>query len=203
MHVFRMKISRRQIVAAAGVSLLLPPSLKAKPLDRATKLVRAARSQVGITTIYSQAYHGIGYPDGDFPRKSGACTDVIIRAYRDGLDLDLQKLIHLDMKKAFSAYPKIWGLKTTDRNIDHRRVPNMRTFFKRQGAVEPFSKDPEDWLPGDIVTSIIDGRLAHCGIVSDRKLRSRPLLIHNVGRGTREEDRLFAWPITGHYRWAV
>ncbi|GAB5488047.1 MAG: DUF1287 domain-containing protein [Parasphingorhabdus sp.] len=198
-----MQISRRQIIATAGVSLFSPASLLARPTSRATKLVQAARSQVGVTTVYSQAYHGISYPGGDFPRKSGACTDVIIRAYRDGLDLDLQRLIHLDMKKAFSSYPKIWGLKTTDRNIDHRRVPNMRTFFKRQGAAKPFSNNPQDWLPGDLVTSLIGSKLAHCGIVSDRKVRGRPLLIHNVGRGTREEDRLFAWPITGHYRWLV
>ncbi len=198
-----MRISRRQIIATAGIGLLSPASLLARPTGRATKLVRAARSQVGVTTLYSQAYHGLSYPGGDFPRKSGACTDVIIRAYRDGLDLDLQRLIHLDMKTAFSSYPKIWGLKTTDRNIDHRRVPNMRTFFKRQGAAKPFSNKPQDWLPGDLVTSLIGGKLAHCGIVSDRKVRGRPLLIHNVGRGTREEDRLFAWPITGHYRWLV
>ncbi|QJB68945.1 DUF1287 domain-containing protein [Parasphingorhabdus halotolerans] len=198
-----MQPTRRTLLAAAGITLLTPTPLLAQRTSRATHLVKAARSQVGVTTIYSQAYHGIDYPNGDFPRKSGACTDVIIRAYRDGLGLDLQKLIHLDMEKAFSAYPKIWGLHATDRNIDHRRVPNMRTFFKRRGAVEPFSKDPNDWLPGDIVTSIIGGKLAHCGIVSDRKTGNLPLLIHNVGAGTREENRLFAWPITGHYRWAV
>ncbi|MEP2989458.1 MAG: DUF1287 domain-containing protein [Parasphingorhabdus sp.] len=198
-----MQSTRRDLLTIAGIGLLTPAPLLAGSVNRATKLVQAARNQVGVTTVYSQAYHGIGYPNGDFPRKSGACTDVIIRAYRDGLNLDLQELIHLDMKKAFSAYPKIWGLRTTDRNIDHRRVPNMRTFFKRRGAQESFSKKPEDYLSGDIVTSIIGGKLAHCGIVSDRKKGKRRLLIHNVGRGTREEDRLFAWPITGHYRWSV
>jgi len=198
-----MQPARRHLLTAAGIGLLSPAPLLAQRGSRATRLVKAARNQVGVTTIYSQAYHGVGYPNGDFPRKSGACTDVIIRAYRDGLSLDLQELIHLDMKKAFSAYPKIWGLSTTDRNIDHRRVPNMRTFFKRRGAKQAFSKKPEAYLPGDIVTSIIGGKLAHCGIVSDRKKGNRPLLIHNVGRGTREEDRIFAWPITGHYRWAV
>lgn len=198
-----MQSNRRNLLKALSIGLLAPAPLLARPPSRAVKLVQAARNQVGVTTVYSQAYHGIGYPNGDFPRKSGACTDVIIRAYRDGLNLDLQELIHLDMTKAFSAYPKIWGLRTTDRNIDHRRVPNMRTFFKRRGAQEPFSKKPEDYLSGDIVTSIIGGKLAHCGIVSDRKKGKRRLLIHNVGRGTREEDRLFAWPITGHYRWSV
>lgn len=198
-----MQTSRRNLLTAAGIALLAPAPLLAQRANRATRLVKAARNQVGVTTEYSQAYHGISYPNGDFARKSGACTDVIIRAYRDGLDLDLQQLIHLDMKKAFSAYPKIWGLRSTDRNIDHRRVPNMRTFFKRRGAQEPFSKEPGNYLPGDLVTSIIGGKLAHCGIVSDRKMGKRPLLIHNVGRGTQEEDRIFAWPITGHYRWAV
>ncbi|MEO9912629.1 MAG: DUF1287 domain-containing protein [Parasphingorhabdus sp.] len=202
-QIAKMTVSRRDIIGLAGIGLLSATPLLARPSSRATRLVSAARKQIGVTTVYSQAYHGISYPNGDFPRNSGACTDVIVRAYRDGLDLDLQKLIHLDMKKAFSAYPKIWGLKTTDRSIDHRRVPNMRKFFQRQGAVQPFSKEPHDWLPGDLVTSIIGGKLAHCGIVSDRKKGDRPLLIHNVGRGTREEDRLFAWPITGHYRWAV
>lgn len=198
-----MQTNRRSLLVATGFTLLAPCPLLAQRTARATRLVKAARNQIGVTTIYSQAYHGIGYPNGDFPRKSGACTDVIIRAYRDGLNLDLQELIHLDMKKAFSAYPNIWDLRTTDRNIDHRRVPNMRRFFERRGAKEPFSKKPEAYRPGDIVTSIIGGKLAHCGIVSDRKKGERPLLIHNVGRGTQEEDRIFAWPITGHYRWSV
>lgn len=199
-----MQEFRRHFLATASIGLLtVKQPLHAQANNRAVRLVKAARNQIGVTTVYSQTYHSISYPNGDFPRKSGACTDVIIRAYRDGLKLDLQELIHLDMKKAFSAYPNIWGLRTTDRNIDHRRVPNMRRFFERRDAKEPFSKKPEAYLPGDIVTSIIAGKLAHCGIVSDRKKDKRPMLIHNVGRGTQEEDRIFAWPITGHYRWAV
>jgi len=198
-----MDITRRNILGAAAIGLLCPTQLMAAPASRALRLVKAARSQVGVTTVYDPAYRSLSYPMGDFARKYGVCTDVIIRAYRDGLGLDLQKLVHEDMKKSFSSYPKIWGLKKTDRNIDHRRVPNLRTFYTRKDAKLSVSKRAADWLPGDIVTSLIGGKLAHCGIVSDRKINGRPLVIHNVGRGTREEDRLFAYPITGHYRWSV
>lgn len=198
-----MNISRRQIIGAGAFGLLAPHQLLANPATNALKLVRAARSQIGVTTVYDGRYEKLAYPGGDVPRGYGVCTDVIIRAYRDGLSLDLQQLIHQDMKSNFSAYPKNWGLRTTDRNIDHRRVPNMRTFWKRQNAVKQASTRAEDWRAGDIITSIIGGKLAHCGIVSDRKTGNRPLVIHNVGSGTREEDRLFAYPITGRYRWSV
>jgi uncharacterized protein len=128
---------------------------------------------------------------------------VVIRAYRDGLGVDLQQLVHEDMAGEFSAYPKNWGLARPDRNIDHRRVPNLRAFLKRQSASLPISDNPKDWQPGDIITSMVGGKLPHIGIVSDRLRGDRPLVIHNIGRGTQEEDILFAHPINGHYRWRL
>jgi uncharacterized protein len=171
-------------------------------LSRAQRLILAARAQVGVTTIYDPAYVALAFPGGDVPRERGVCTDVIVRAYRDGLGLDLQALVNADMRAAFSAYPRTWGLRSTDRNIDHRRVPNLQTFLARRGARLPVSASAKDWQAGDLVTSLVGGTLPHIGIVSDRLAPSgRPLVIHNIGRGAQEEDVLFAHRITGRFAW--
>lgn len=178
---------------------LLAPAVADEP---GAKIVAAARSQIGVTLSYDPAYVSLSYPGGDLPREKGVCTDVVIRALRDALSQDLQKLVHEDMRAHFAKYPKNWGLSRPDRNIDHRRVPNLRTFFKRRGFGRPSGKQPGDFLPGDLVTCTVPPHLPHIMIVSDRKnAEGVPLAIHNIGRGTREEDVLFAWPITGHYRW--
>ena len=193
-------IARREalVLLAAGVAF---PSeaMYARPTYR---LVSAARRQVGITLAYDPAYTRLAFPGGDVARSKGVCTDVVIRAYRDGLNVDLQALVNAHMKRNFSAYPKRWGLKHTDSNIDHRRVPNLQTFFARHGAKLPVTRTPIDWLPGDIFTSLVGGTLPHIGIVSDRRNSAgAPLVIHNIGRGAREEAALFDHPLTGHYRW--
>lgn len=163
--------------------------------------VEAARAQIGITTSYDPAYRALDYPGGDVPQESGVCTDVVIRALRTSRGLDLQKAVHEDMRRHFASYPKIWGLSRTDRNIDHRRVPNLQTYFTRQGWKLPIPEKPEDFQPGDIVTCTVPPHLPHIMIVSDRKTaQGRPLVIHNIGSGTREEDRLADFPITGRYR---
>lgn len=176
-------------------------SLTASP--KAARLIAAARSQIGVTLSYDPAYTALAFPGGDVPRSRGVCTDVVIRAYRDALGLDLQALVNADMKASFAAYPRRWGLSRPDRNIDHRRVPNLQTFLARQRALLPLSTRGGDWQPGDIVTSLVGGSLPHIGIVSDRTEGNRPLLIHNIGNGTREEDALFAHQLTGHYRWQL
>ena len=164
-------------------------------------IVRAARSQIGKTTSYDQSYVGLSYPGGDVPLEKGVCTDVVIRALRSAVGLDLQKLVHEDMKVEFSAYPNIWGLKKPDPNIDHRRVPNLKTYFKRRGFSLPVTRRSEDYLAGDLVTCTVGRNLAHIMIVSEKKTASGvPFVIHNIGSGTKEEDRLFEFPITGHYR---
>jgi len=167
----------------------------------AVELVKAARGQIGVTTSYDSAYAPMKYPGGDIAKEKGVCTDVVIRALRKK-GHDLQRLVHEDMKKNFSKYPKNWGLKRTDRNIDHRRVPNLRRYFERRGIKLSVSKKKEDYLPGDLVTCTVNGRLPHIMIVSDRKSKEGvPLVIHNIGSGAKEEDRLFEFPLTGHYRW--
>ena len=166
-----------------------------------TDVVAAARRQIGVTVGYDPAYRKIGYPGGDVPRGSGVCTDVIIRALRDARKVDLQKLVHEDMKSNFAKYPQQWGLKAPDANIDHRRVPNLQCYFKRKGYALPVSKNAADYKPGDIVTVMVGEKLPHIMIVSDRKsVAGVPLAIHNIGSGTQEEDVLFAYPLTGHYR---
>ena len=197
-------MDRRSLLVALGGAALSPNTLLAQRTSKATALIAAARKQIGVTITYDPAYSRLTFPNGDVPRSKGVCTDVIIRAYRDALGLDLQALVNADMKRAFSAYPKRWGLKTTDRNIDHRRVPNLETFLTRQGARQAMSSDASTWQPGDIMTCLVGGNLPHIGIISDRKtLTGRPFVIHNIGRGTQEEDILFAFKLMGHFRWGV
>jgi len=202
-------ISRRQILmlALAGLPpLMLPYAIQAQAqpsssAEQALKLVEAARAQIGQTLYYNGAYERLDYPNGDIPIERGVCTDVIIRAYRKAFNFDLQKAIHEDMRRNFSAYPNNWGAKTTDRNIDHRRVPNQQAFFKRQGTALTVTQSASDFLAGDIVSHMLPGNLPHILIVSDRKNSSgTPLAIHNIGRGTQEENILFNYQITGHYR---
>jgi uncharacterized protein len=172
--------------------------------ENGDKLVAAARKQIGVTVFYDPAYVVLEYPNGDVPKDRGVCTDVLIRAVRVGLSADLQKLVHDDMRGNFSTYPKQWGLSRPDRNIDHRRVPNLRTYFKRRGfeLKLPDVGAVPDFQPGDIVTCTVPSNLPHVMIVSDRKTADgRPLVIHNIGGGAREEDALRSFPLTGHYRW--
>ena len=175
--------------------LFATPLLHFTPLSDedlwARSLIAAARAQIGVTTGYDPAYTALDYPRGDIPRSTGVCTDVVIRAYRDSLDFDLQESVHEDMKANFDAYPNIWRLHRPDRNIDHRRVPNLETYFRRRGtAHSPPGPDDDAWMPGDIVTMRVGSR-PHIGIVSDRPAASGRLgVIHNIGWGTQEEDIL-------------
>lgn len=167
----------------------------------APPIAAAARSQIGKTLVYDPAYVRLDYPGGDVPIDRGVCTDVVIRALRGAFNMDLQKLVHEDMKRAFSQYPALWGMSKPDRNIDHRRVPNLKTYFDRSGFSVSISRKPEDYLPGDLVTCTVAGNRPHIMIVSNKKtLGNIPLVIHNIGSGAREENRLFEFPITGHYR---
>lgn len=174
----------------------------AQNADFYQKLSVAAIELTKTRVTYDPAYVVIPYPNGDVPSNKGVCTDVVIRAYRR-LGIDLQKEVHEDMKANFGKYPKTWGLKKTDTNIDHRRVPNLQTFFTRKGIVKPITQKGEDYLAGDIVTWILPGGLTHIGIVIDRKSKDqkRPLIVHNIGAGQVIEDCLFKYKITGHYRY--
>ena len=149
---------------------------------------------------YDPSYFAISYPNGDIPSSKGVCTDVIIRAYRT-LGIDLQKEVHEDMKINFNKYPKIWGLTKTDKNIDHRRVPNLMTFFERHGVTKTISLKPSDYSPGDIVCWNLSGGITHIGIVISKKStdRKRNLIVHNIGAGQVIEDCLFNFKIIGHY----
>lgn len=149
---------------------------------------------------YDPGYFRISYPNGDIPADKGVCTDVVIRAYRT-LGIDLQKEVHEDMSGHFDKYPKNWGLRTTDTNIDHRRVPNLMTFFSRYGQVKKITADPSDYQPGDIVTWDLGSGLTHIGIVINKRSKDsqRFLIVHNIGNGQEESDCLFSFRITGHY----
>ncbi len=198
-----MDINRRLFVFSS-IGFLATPAIARPPKKASDRLITAAQSQVGITRSYDPAYTRLAFPNGDVPRSKGVCTDVVIRAYRDAFGIDLQAMVNADMKSAFAAYPKRWGLKSTDRNIDHRRVPNLQTFLKRQGAQLPIPADGRFWKPGDIFTSLVGGNLPHIGIISfNRSIDGKPLIIHNIGSGAREENALFDHKLTGRYRWKV
>lgn len=165
----------------------------------ALRLVRAAREQVGVTVIYDGSYRALAYPGGDVPPERGVCTDVVVRAYR-AIGFDLQRAVHEDMTRAWTEYPKLWGLERPDRNIDHRRVPNLATYLRRRGAELRLSSDPAAFRPGDLVTWHLPSGVPHIGIVSDRRIGERPLILHNIGAGAREEDVLFTFERTAHFR---
>jgi uncharacterized protein YijF (DUF1287 family) len=186
------------IARAALFALLLLAGPTARAQD-AAGLVRAARAQVGVTVTYDSRYTALAYPGGDVPLARGVCADVVVRALR-GQGVDLQRLVHEDMRRHFAAYPRTWGLRGPDANIDHRRVLNLEAYLRRRG----FEQSGADFRPGDIVSWRLPGNLPHIGIVSDRKAgdgSGRPLVIHNVGHGTREEDVLLAWPRAAHFRY--
>jgi uncharacterized protein YijF (DUF1287 family) len=187
----------RSLLMILALGLSAPAFAGSEP----SRLTSAARDQVGVTVTYDPAYVQLAFPGGDIPRDRGVCTDVVIRALRDGWGIDLQLAINRDMRADFTAYPALWGLTSTDRNIDHRRVPNLATLFERIGAEVPLDEGPTPYLPGDIVTWKLPGNLDHIGIVSDRRAEDgTPLVLHNIGRGAQEEDILFAYTMTGHYR---
>jgi uncharacterized protein YijF (DUF1287 family) len=166
-----------------------------------TSFLAIAQTKERVT--YDGSYRRISYPGGDVPSHIGVCTDVIIRAYR-AIGIDLQQRVHEDMRAAFNAYPKHWGLSKPDSNIDHRRVPNLQMYFRRRGAKLAVTSNASDYKPGDLVTWMLPGNLPHIGIVSDRRSASgTPLIVHNIGQGPKVEDMLFAYPITGHYRYAL
>lgn len=191
----------RPALRGLGLALLLATPLAAQPgTGPLARVVEGAEKQVGVTVVYDGSYRRLPYPGGDVPLERGVCTDVLVRAFRHA-GVDLQVLVHEDMRRSFGAYPRAWGLARPDRNIDHRRVPNLATFFRRHGDLLRLSREPADYRPGEIVTWTLPNGLPHVGLVSARSENGRPLVVHNIGAGTVFEDVLFAWPLTGHYRY--
>lgn len=185
--------------AAVGLLLLAVPASGQPAPETARRLVEAAEAQIGVTTRYDPSYVGLAYPGGDVPADRGVCTDVVVRAFR-ALGVDLQVEVHEDMAQHFAAYPRKWGLRGPDKNIDHRRVPNLMTYFERRGKSQPLDGD---YRPGDVVAWRLPSGQGHIGIVSGDPVSGtgRTLVIHNLGRGTVAEDVLHAFEIIGHYRW--
>jgi uncharacterized protein YijF (DUF1287 family) len=204
-----LSVSACQQQSARALAPLRPPeqqtetrALPEKSSPNLKLVIDGAIDQVGRTTSYDPSYQKLDYPNGDVPIETGVCSDVIIRAFRKA-SIDLQQDVHEDMKSNFSAYPTKWGLKSPDSNIDHRRVPNLQTFFARKGKSLQTTSGSENFLPGDVVTWDLGGGVDHVGLVTNvwSKPTERYLIVHNIGAGTRMEDALFSWKITGHYRY--
>ncbi|NWG71024.1 MAG: DUF1287 domain-containing protein [Parvularculaceae bacterium] len=196
---------RRQVLQALAALPVIGAASPAPAQARNVggEIAAAALAQTRTRVVYDPAYVVLAYPGGDVPADRGVCADVIIRALRK-VGADLQVLVHEDMKANFAAYPKRWGLKKPDRNIDHRRVPNLETFFTREGLRRALTTAPANFRPGDVVSWNLkgdSGSLPHIGIVTARKARSgRPMVVHNIGAGVQHEDVLFQWKMTGHFR---
>ncbi len=190
-----------KLLIFASVLSLAHIAQASDPISSGDKLAYDAKKQIGVTTSYDPTYRKLEFPRGDVPIETGVCTDVVIRAYRLQ-NIDLQQLVNKDMKSNWSAYPKNWGLKSTDKNIDHRRVPNLEVFFARQGKTLS-TTDKDSFQAGDVVTwRLPESNLPHIGIVSDKTAADgTPLIIHNIGRGTQEENILYNYPIKAHFRY--
>ncbi|MCB2103503.1 MAG: DUF1287 domain-containing protein [Rhodobacteraceae bacterium] len=194
-----------RIVAQAVAVQFVAPGLPQTPLRpaaaQAEPLIAAAESQVGVTLHYDPSYVRLAFPGGDVARDVGVCTDVVIRAVRAAFGIDLQVAVNRDMAQNFGAYPALWGLTRPDANIDHRRVPNLETLLRRAGAELAPASVPEDFAPGDIVTSRLPGNRPHIMIVSARVARDgTPLVVHNIGAGVRVEDALYDFPHVARFR---
>lgn len=175
-----------------------------EPKTFSERLSQAAISIIDPSIDYDPSYFKIDYPDGDVPKDKGVCTDVVIRSYRV-LNIDLQKEVHEDMIENFSLYPNLqkWGMTKTDTNIDHRRVPNLEVFFERKGTKLPVTQNAKDYKTGELVTWMINDKLPHIGIITNKKSSDgkRNLIVHNVGGGQVLEDCLFEYKIVGHFKY--
>jgi len=201
-----MDVDRRLLLLGIG-SMLAPLPALAQPAVQAEaarlfplRVAAGAELRAMKSEVYDPAYVKLAYPGGDVPDDRGVCTDTVIRAFRHA-GVDLQVEVHEDMRASFAAYPKMWGLTKPDRNIDHRRVPNLETLFRRKGGAKAISDNAGAYLPGDIVSwRLTGGGLPHIGVVTRKKRGGLPLIAHNIGAGTREEPCLFDWPMSGWFR---
>jgi uncharacterized protein len=197
-HLIALAVVAGAAVATTLLSQSPAPRIQADAFT--ARLVAVANERPKLSVRYDPKYVRMKYPGGDVPPETGVCTDEIIRIYR-ALGIDLQKEVHEDMAANFAAYPHSFDLNHPDSNIDHRRVPNLSVFFARKGTSLPVSQIPEDYLPGDLVTWDLGGGPTHIGIVVDHWYGQRYGIMHNIGAGPKIEDVLFAWKITGHYRY--
>ena len=201
-----MNVDRRLLLLGLG-SMLAPLPAVAQPAGQAdaarvfpVRVAAGAELRATRAEVYDPAYVKLAYPGGDVPDDRGVCTDTVIRAFRHA-GVDLQVEVHEDMRASFAAYPKMWGLTKPDRNIDHRRVPNLETLFRRKGGAKAISDKAGDYLPGDIVSwRLSGGGLPHIVVVTRKKRGGLPLVAHNIGAGTLEEPCLFDWPMSGWFR---
>lgn len=195
-------ISTKPPLVIPPVEIVEIPPIIEKPLTFQDHLAIQAELRLQSDVTYDGSYQKIAYPMGDVPEHIGVCTDVVIRSFR-ALGIDLQERVHEDMKRNFSHYPKKWKLTRPDTNIDHRRVPNLMTYFKRAGGALEITENPFDYKAGNIVTWDLGEGLVHIGIVSKyvSEKTGNPLIIHNIGGGPQMNDMLFRYKITGHYKY--
>jgi uncharacterized protein YijF (DUF1287 family) len=194
--------TRRAVVVVTPSPPPLASELPPNASPQLKEFVAAAIEQSKVTTGYDPSYVGIDYPNGDVPSNTGVCSDVVVRAFRK-VGMDLQKEVHQDMTREWAEYPRKWGARGTDTNIDHRRVLNLTTYLDRQGKSLPITNDRTDYLPGDLVAWELSDGVEHIGILTNllSEADKHYLIVHNIGAGARVEDVLMTWKIIGHYRY--
>ncbi len=156
-----------------------------------------------LAIAYDPAYFKIDFPQGDVPFSKGVAADLVVRCYRK-LGIDLQPEIHEDMKANHRLYPELWGSHVIDPNIDHRRVPNLKTFFARKGETIKTSRNSADYKTGDIVVWALPNAESHIGIIvpgPDGDGGAPWVVHHPAGGGVKWEDALFDYQILGHFRY--
>lgn len=166
--------------------------------DFGSKLAAEALRYSGSDVTYDPSYY-----QGDVPSDRGVAADLVVRCYRS-LGIDLQEKIHEDMEANFRLYPQLWAATGTDKNIDHRRVPNLQRFFSRKGESLNTSRSSDDYKVGDIVVWALANAETHIGVVvpGPSSEGSAPWVTHHpAGSGVKWENALFSYQIVGHFRY--
>ena len=160
-------------------------------IDDQTDILEGVRNYIKTKPKYKSKYYETGYPNDNY----GVCTDVVSNGLLNA-GYDLKELVYNDIKKNKSKY----DITTIDKNIDFRRVRNLKVFFKNNAkSLTTDVKKKEEWQGGDIVIF-----KKHIGIISDKRNKNgTPFVIHHRGvfQLRYEEDILEnRKDIVGHYR---
>lgn len=160
-------------------------------IDDQTDILNNTREYIKTKPKYKSKYYETGYPNDEY----GVCTDVVGIALKNA-GYDLMELVNKDIKNNKEKY----DIEVIDKNIDFRRVKNLKIFFKNNAInLSTDINKIEEWQGGDIIIF-----KNHIGIVSDkRNKKGIPFIIHNQSpyQSNYEEDILeIRKDIVGHYR---
>ncbi len=159
-------------------------------IDDYTDILNGAKKDAKNKPRYRSAYYDGGYP----PENEGVCTDLVWSAFREA-GYSLKDMVNNDINNHKEDY----NITIIDKNIDFRRVVNLRIFFDKYATILTNDiNEIDEWMPGDIV---IFNNNKHIGIVSDyRNKDGIAYILHNGGQPVRDEDYLKRGIVVAHYR---